>query len=41
MLTDELPESKFQEDLDKIMIEEGNNEKYFLFGNSLNPKEKL
>lgn len=34
------PESRVHEDLDKIMIEEENEKKYFLLGSSLDPEEK-
>ena len=40
MQTRGLPEGKVQEDLEKFFIEEGNEEKYFLIGSSLNQEEK-
>ena len=40
MPTRGLPESKVQEDLIKVFIEEGNKEKYFLLGSSLDQDEK-
>ena len=35
-----LPESKVQEELVKVFIEEGSEEKYFLLGSSLDQDEK-
>ena len=40
MSTRGLPENKVQEDLVRIFIEEGNEEKYFLLGSSLDQEER-
>ena len=34
------PEGKVQEDLEKVFVEDGNEEKYFLIGSSLSLEEK-